>query len=653
MKLFAMVEKQVNQKNVNSVWLFDPYIDKESLPRLLRILNDMGVKLHVVTSEHKGSNDSTRLKECKTTCEQLGMIFTPDMKIEMISSDAELHDRLLFLCGKNYYPQVYNLSNSLDNIGMNKPSVVCKLDRHIGGQVAEYYFDLHDKMSKEGKLQIIWESQKCNTRNRIACEEGGGELTLHEVVEHFNCRLKECGLDELRIVNERVELPITSSVDELMEKICEDLPGEWEMVSVLIAYVVYPKREELKKYITNNYNSIWTKTIMDKLVECLEKATVDESSTSTTTTVSFDQSFRAKLEAMGYLLEYSPDSMLSHRLRWSGNYAADILMIGDFDAYELLLKQIVKMEDWASSVKREILLYKLADRMAYRDNIADALARKCLQSDVDDLIALGMQWFIKKRDIKSVSDLVKNEDQLHVFYNEFVINLQVEDCRKKYRDIINTDKITDEQWLEKKDFWEVTMQQVKNAWVDIFLDNLTADELDKSFAGLTMRSCIDVCDLVEMLYDKKKISSEEIGFFLNKKLFEKTHSLLKGYWNFRDFHDGKMYLMLLNSNSMQKCRQETIDEMARCEKKVLKELQDVFLPKKDYAKWKWYIDSLIWCFAMRLLCNKDWIDYDDLTKNDGKLLSRQKEIVSILKKNKIILEKYSDAYKILERYNKG
>lgn len=145
------------------------------------------------------------------------------------------------------------------------------------------------------------------------------------------------------------------------------------MVSVLIAYVVYPKREELKKYITNNYNSIWTKTIMDKLVECLEKATVDESSTSTTTTVSFDQSFRAKLEAMGYLLEYSPDSMLSHRLRWSGNYAADILMIGDFDAYELLLKQIVKMEDWASSVKREILLYKLADRMAYRDNIADAL----------------------------------------------------------------------------------------------------------------------------------------------------------------------------------------------------------------------------------------------------------------------------------------
>lgn len=272
---------------------------------------------------------------------------------------------------------------------------------------------------------------------------------------------------------------------------------------------------------------------------------------------------------------------------------------------------------------------------------------------MDDLIALGMQWFIKKRDIKSVSDLVKNEDQLHVFYNEFVINLQVEDCRKKYRDIINTDKITDEQWLEKKDFWEVTMQQVKNAWVDIFLDNLTADELDKSFAGLTMRSCIDVCDLVEMLYDKKKISSEEIGFFLNKKLFEKTHSLLKGYWNFRDFHDGKMYLMLLNSNSMQKCRQETIDEMARCEKKVLKELQDVFLPKKDYAKWKWYIDSLIWCFAMRLLCNKDWIDYDDLTKNDGKLLSRQKEIVSILKKNKIILEKYSDAYKILERYNKG
>ena len=185
-------------------------------------------------------------------------------------------------------------------------------------------------------------------------------------------------------------------------------------------------------------------------------------------------------------------------------------------------------------------------------------------------------------------------------------------------------------------------------WVDTFSDDLTANELCEHFTGLTMRNCIDICDLAKMLYDRGKISGEELGLFLNKQLFAKAYDDKKdGYWSFRDFRDGEIYLRLLNYNSLQGGRQNAIDKMAAYEKKILKELQDVFLPKKDYTKWKWNIDSLIWCYSMRMLCNKEWSDYAVLITQDHKLQYRQKEIAAVLKKNRIMLEKYSEGYKIL------
>ena len=641
------LKRQINQKNIHSVWIFDPYIDKESLPRLLRLLNNMSVKLHVVTSKHKDSKDETRLQELKMTCEQFGVIFSQNMKIEIISRDDELHDRLLFLCGANYYPQVYNLSNSLDSIGMNKPSVICKLDRHVGGQVAEYYFDLRNKMSEIGKLQTVWESQKTEPNNKIPLEEDEEKFTVQAVAEYFNHRLKACMLDELTIVNERIELPITSSLEEIMEKLCEQLPEDFEMVSALIAYVAYPEHEEIKKYIVNNYNSNWTKSIRDKLDVCLEKATAKESRTDENIAVLRGQNFKVILKSMGHLLEYAPDSLLKYRLRWLGNYAADILMICDFDAYASLMEQIIKIENWASFKKCEILLYKLANRMACSDSVSAMLARKCLQSNVDELIALAMQWFIKKRDIRLVSELVKNDEHLHAFLAEYIIDLQVEDCRNGYRNAIESNKIMDEKWLSSKDSWTVIMQQAKEMWVDTFSDDLTANELCECFAGLAMRNCMDIYDLAMMLYDRGKISGEELGLFCNKQLFAKVYDKKDGYWSLRDFHDGEIYLRLLSYNSLQGGRQNAIDKMAGYEKKVLKELQDVFLPKKDYAKWKWNIDSLIWCYSMRLLCSKEWCDYAILTSKDPNLQSRQKEIIAVVKKYEITLEKYSEAYRVL------
>lgn len=44
-----------------------------------------------------------------------------------------------------------------------------------------------------------------------------------------------------------------------------------------------------------------------------------------------------------------------------------------------------------------------------------------------------MQWFIKKRTSEQVIAKVKDISYCHEFFKAMVVDLQVEDCRRKYR----------------------------------------------------------------------------------------------------------------------------------------------------------------------------------------------------------------------------
>lgn len=376
-------------------------------------------------------------------------------------------------------------------------------------------------------------------------------------------------------------------------------------------------------------------------------------------TVVLKNEFRTCLEQMKYSYIYCYGEEL-RKLPFMIRQLLRTLLDQAYDKYMELLK-LYSTESMGMSAfqihyaLRELLIEKL--RFASRDE-AVGLARKYMKSDVMEMVALGAVCLMEMDEMEILSmELVDKKDYLEECYREKVIDMQIEDCRKHYR----TNGNQNSEAVEKVPVSDETMefynrlQDTKVAWVNLMDENLSDDDLKYKFQNLAFRGVQDVCDLTLLLVDGGKITSENGGNYLCKCLFEKIEREYKkedGFWRGQDFQNASIYIKAIEQCVEEKGRKQVLREFVVWEKRLVHTLQDVFLEKKNYQKWKMCIDALLWCMTMRGFCRVSWKDYDAITE-DTSLFSREREIKGIVRKSEYTLEKYSEAYQIWKQNGYG
>ncbi len=654
------LKKELNRKQIKSVWIFDPYIDADSVTRILRSVTDIGVQMKIVTDAKAPSrNKNDRIAGLQYMCEQLGEIMGNQFTFYAFNGNkCLLHDRILMLFNQNYIPIVYNMSNSLDNMGMHMPSIVCKLNRNSAKKCAEYYLGLYQREQEEKKVKILWEKQNDSQRlyMTVSSEEEQDKY-LENLTEFFNEKLVEQKLPTLSSKKDGIVFPDILECEEkrkMMKILCEDAGNYWEEICYLYANIDYPVRTELKKNFEDYYSQQWGERLQKGLMEELHREENEEGREKGALKAYQKDDFRNILQNMGYLLENPHDIWLDYHMSWQNQMALEIIIVKDFPRYQDILEQLDKREGSRHALKQKrILICRLACVMTEREELSEGLAEKCLESANQELIAVGMQWFIKHRILGQVIAKVKDISCCHEFFKAMVVDLQVEDCRRKYRsdEGKSSDMAQNEIFEKEKNEFLERMQEVKEAWVNYFSDTLTAEQLEANvyFDEIGIRNKKDVCDLVIMLCRANKLSVIELENFLIDDFLKKLENDYKnedGYWRIEDFQNGELVLSTLKEFGTETVGKKVVEKLIHWEKKIVKVLHDVFLHHKNYTKWKCYIDMLIWCCTMRMICQQFWENYMTWIQEDRNGQTRQKEIDGLLKKYHVTLEKYSDAYRI-------
>lgn len=639
------LQKQINQKSITEVWLFDQYFDAKSVPTISRAICDSGIKLHIVTDVRL-----ERKEELKETCASLQELL-PD-KLEIVSfqkNKSILHDRILILCGKQYVPYVYNMSNSLDTMAMHHASIICKLDRKTARKVTEYYFNLYqnEQLEKIWPLNSFSISPKTDANKN---EEANKEL--EDTIAFFN---KELPSEEaiLSVKDGRILFP-----DEVMDQkdapifknICNAMLENADKVFSVCNYVEERQKKTILMHIRSHYNTTWREKLIQIIKNGLSKQNDPQKNRGLK--VQSNNDFRHILEIVNSMLDFPYEYRFEHRLDSKTEWALQLLITSDFSGYREVLNGLNERYLENPTVKYTVLCYFICYLTQCPENQVLEIVKKCLTSDIQELIAVGIEWSIKRKKLAPANELLKDTPWCNYLYQRMFLTLQVEDCRKKYRR-------TDNKLLshdKKKEFREEKMQFLKEMktlqeqWCEEFSTDLTVEQLKENFDELRMRNCQDVCDLVEKLYNMKKISEDEIKQYLLYCLFDKINRQYKqedGYLTEQDFQDSYLFFMLLCKYKFDNGITLFLKELTNLQKKFLKALHDVFLESKNYRKWKCYIDSLIWCYFFQLLCEQQCQEYKQWVIEDNNLNVRNQEIHMLLKKYKKTLDKYSVAYQIL------
>lgn len=581
------LRKKVNQNSLKSVWLFDPYIDVTAMPQLVSLINDTGIKFHIVTDSANDSDTDRRIEKITDFCMELGEILAGSIELSTFTrSKSTFHDRILLLFGNGYFPQVFSLSNSLCGMAAKHSSVAAKLDRNTAAQVAEAYMDCYRLADDEGHLKTIWVREMADKTTKTAFADSTSAPDIQNLLE-------QKGTEGL--------------YDEIRKSFCTLQPR------------------------TTGNNAFFS--------------------------ASGNSDFRKLLEQMDSYLHYPYELTALRELPYSAREAIDILLEKDFERYCNLLTEYSSDHMSMSAVLAQRCLLEAATNYIslLSPQEADDFAQKCIRTKIRVLTALGVQWFIRSDNMPMLQTaLADSPAYLDECYRQLLLNLQIYDCRKHLRTPKGKSAGTKDTSLLQENANEFfdRLKEVKNAWAMHMDQDLTAAELQKKLEGLSFRSTADVCDMVLLAVKHKKISPEEAGQYLQTCLFEKAdhdYTREEGSWSGKDFQDAANFIHALDNCTGEKGRAFILKSFASLEKKLLKALYDVFLSKRNYRKWKCYIDMLLWCMTMRSYCRQNWSDYNALTTEDRNLPVRTNETEHLIAKYAGTLEEYSEAYLIWQQ----
>lgn len=638
------LRKKVNESGVYKAFILDPYIDTESISRLQRTIENMGIPFTVVTDTKSGGKEKARIDTLEQVCTELKDILPRQMEILAYdSSDLTLHDRFLILYGRQYFPQVYCMSNSLDNMAARTPSVLCKLDRETGREVAEYYLSKLENTEKPVRTLYkhdVVESADAPTTQNL----NGGSKNVEAMVLEMNRLLAEKGLALMQFSESGISFP-----DKYTE----------EEIQTAVHFLGSTAKDHWKEfaYICWNFRGgscILEKSLLETsapelsevLAEFAEKAMAsiqEEANVSGKLWVHANSSFSEELQ-MASVWMYDPDVSSQFLVKQPETaLAVEMLILCDFSRYEELIHLTYESGGMEKPKQRQFLLGKLAKafhRTSPRQQ--ELLAEKCLRSAEHMLVAMGIQWFLYTylldiQKIKYVAEILRESEHLPDFFAETAVQYQIE-------------LLSGQRKTEKRQEIKTGFEKMKKLWVEMLPFDLGEKDLERLFTPLN-RNAADICDMLSRALEAQKTESSTAQSYLLKCLFKGADAgwqLGEGTWDLRRLADAKIYLLLLLSACGTDAVQKVLQKVWELEKKLIRDLHDVFLYTRDYSKWKCYMDMLVWCELVRMDVKAECPEYESLAAEDGKLSRRDQEIKGLFQKYEVNLKKYSELYSVWE-----
>lgn len=643
------LKEKTNGSGIRQVYLFDPYIDAESINRIIRMIGNTNIHYTIVTDVHTKSRTPNRIEKVETACKGLDILLPPGTRVLAFDHSKEqsvLHDRLLFLVGDRYLPEVYNMSNSLDNVGLKSPSVVCRLARGAAREITGHYIGLLTEMESSGQVRVLWESAESKRSEAPRTSEINNPESLSTAVFPFNRILEQHGKQLIAIDRSGLILwPDGSSEQEQSETaglLCSAAASHWKEFTCLF-YYARTGRQVLSKGLRAAFDSRLEQKLSSVMADFLnEIKTNSKIPENLGVEASPASDFREILRMCAWLIDNPWECGHSRKMRLDVRFAAEVLIRCSFSVFSDMFTDVCEIRSKVSVDTMYGLLELLAAEMNSPEAGQDKLAEECLRSESPYLIAAGIQWYVKQyqtdpKTLEYAAQILDGTNYCQELFREIVIEHQIRLLRKPDQ----TERTDSKHGNDLK--------QLKMLWAHWLPPGLDRDQMDNLFDGLDSRNANDTCDMVSLALEQGKTTPEEAQEYLIACMFRKSDDCIKlekGFFGNREIQDGECFLNALISLCGQSGIQNLLKKLAASEKKLVKSLHDVFLRAKNYTKWSCYIDILIWCRLMRRLCSMKVTDYETLLLEDTNFLTRSREIDGLFKKYDPILSEYSKPYQI-------
>lgn len=645
------LKEKTNGNGIRRVYLFDPYIDAESIYRIIRMIGNTDIRYTIVTDAHAKSRTPDRIEKVETVCKGLDILLPQGTRVVAFDHSKEqsvLHDRLLFLVGDRYLPEVYSMSNSLDNVGIKSPSVVCRLTRGAASELTVHYIGLLEEMESAGQLRVLWDSVESRQSKASRTSEINVPESLSTAIFPFNRILEQYGKQLIAIDRNGLILwPHGSSEQEQSETatlLCSAAASHWEEFTGLF-YNAKTGRQMLSKGLRAAFDSHLEQKLTSVMADFLNELKANSKMPENLgMEVSPALDFREILRMCAWLIDNPWECDHSRKMRPDISLAVGVLIHCGFSVFSDMFTDVCAIRSKVSVDTMYGLLELLAAEMDLSPAVEQSkLAEKCLRSQNPYLIAAGIQWYVRQyqtdpKTLEYAAQLLDGTNYCQELFREVVIEHQILFLRKPDQ-------------MEESDNSKhgSDLKQLKMLWAHWLPPGLDRDQMDKLFDGLDSCSANDTCDMVSLALEHGKTTLEDAQEYLIACMFRKSDDYIKlekGSFGTREIQDGECFLNALISLCGQSGIQNLLKKLAASEKKLVKSLHDVFLRAKNYTKWKCYIDILIWCWLMRQLCSMKVADYETLLLEDTNFLTRSREIDGLFKKYGPILSEYSELYQI-------
>ena len=604
--------------------IIDPYINDTALGKIIRNIQSPHVAYTIFTNDDKERIASIRRLEKPK--EILGL---SELNVYVLPADT-LHDRYIILrCKDTPIPNVYSMTNSLDNEAQKHSSLIVSLNNRLCIAVDEYYCKLITELQKNNNVTNVFEIEK------TAAPNASQENNTSQFVE-------EKSFQPIATKEEYITL-CNNDLSGALEQLAYITPGK--LYDDCVAHIhKLDNIEDKLATILKHYQS----TPYKNAIKLSQRDSYEERQF-----LSIAQIFTKQMDFKLSLID-SADNFINYYFdyrffneSWTIKSAVELLcQIAPIKAIDCLneLYQSLLSEDnrvpQPSNTQRlaAMLITNLTDLLCSSKN-NKAITKAMLECDVPFLRAIAIAYSCR-------NFTTSKKVNVPVILRKLCSNLSV---KEQLLTLIYAIKELQTRYFRKNGLYEETQKQIDDV-IKIFAAIITEsnisdvignDDLFKTLHTLSTQNVEDVCKIYDTLVKRGVITNTVAGKYLMELV---TEPYKNGVENKKSFYDQiktiknsliiLSYIHELDTGSFK----TVMKRFKNYEFEFTKPLYSATLKEQNYKLWKNHIDFLGCLVYIELWAQKNYQHKLSKAVNEYKMISSNYSK---------ILMKYSTVYQMI------
>lgn len=645
------------------ILLFDPYITKSAICKLIRNIREANNTYEIITDSCPPGKKAreAEIKDIEDLSTTLGYLM-PQCKLTVrtiTKANGTLHDRILIIAdGKG--AEVYTLSNSLDSIAKKHSSIVTAVRPDVAQEIFQDYAKLVSRLEKENEIKTIYNSQ-----NLLLSALPSTKTTNHEVIgpanakSQINTEAKEDYISKNYYTNEDFIRDYSSpAIETALESLAYmDLPNK----AACINYVLSLNHEEefkrlrnlIKNYVTNPMPPLWQE--IGEHVHNQNALAMQDFDLS-------DNLLGHATDSIEYHFEYRS------AVPYVCFYAIRILWRLSQETYVQLLEELLKEQ--RAKIETTNLIFSQEARIIYTMLACILNVTASPQTTIASLNYLANSKTPYLRAIYAVKCIWLNNDFLNALIQKVQVNNKPavgleqtiqEKCSLICMALNATEAATTLVYLMKELQIQICRHQemreriqrlidiIIPLYVQTLSENKKIDEncIKQQLTPLNMRNPSDICRIIQLMQKNNQLTNEQ------------AYNVLLDFWNQNFLDENGREKEFYHAETIQRSKyigdyiiqtdktaaEQLQHQIEKRTRKLCALLYDPLLYTKDYTAWKRAIEQT----ACLLITERHIV-----AQQPGLIMGRgEAEFEKLTENHAETLAKYSKAYQIWKTNNPG